>query len=122
MCEANTYLTELKNYAPQIFSACELAIKSAKKDMDFVRIDPSVFHASPSDSIDYAVLEKSSKVAVIPLEPCGWSDWGSWDTIYEGQEKDDHKNVIIGDVYTDKVNQSYVQANHRLVVALGISD
>src|SRR5690606_28771765 len=74
---ACAYLQELQRLQPQILAACQNAWENARRDTDFIRLDSEAFSASPSDSIDYAVMEKTADAAVVPLD-AGWSDVGSW--------------------------------------------
>jgi len=83
MFQAATYLNELKRVSPEMVSVCEQSLFYAKQDMDFIRIDKTLFEQCENISIDYAVMEKSQTVAVIPLKESGWSDLGSWDAIYD---------------------------------------
>lgn len=118
---AREFQKEMQHYAPAITSACQLAFERAKTDLDFVRLDPEAFAQSPSDSIDYAVMEKTKKAVVVPLK-ADWSDLGSWSSLWESMPKDAHDNVLTGDVLTHNVSNSYIRAEHKLVAAVGITD
>ncbi|MGI8738828.1 MAG: mannose-1-phosphate guanylyltransferase/mannose-6-phosphate isomerase [Gammaproteobacteria bacterium] len=118
---ARRYLDELKTHAPRIFAACVKAHEARARDLDFIRLDRSAFEASPSDSIDYAVMEKTSSAVVIPLK-AGWSDVGSWHSLWEAEPHDASGNVEVGDVLTEDCAGCYIHAGHRLVSAVGIKD
>jgi mannose-1-phosphate guanylyltransferase len=121
MFSAQLFLEELKNYAKDIYEVCVEAHKGIEKDNDFVRIPESVFSTCRSDSIDYAVMEKTSNAAMIPLD-AGWNDLGTWDALWEVENKNADGNAISGDVFLDQVSNSYIQAQSRLVAAVGIDD
>lgn len=114
-------LEELKTHAPDILNACEQSFSKGKKDLDFFRLDPDSFAACPSDSIDYAVMEHTEKGAVVPLD-AGWNDLGSWEALWQVGAKDDHQNVIQGDVLVEDVKNSYLRAASRLIAAVGLDD
>ncbi|NKB33533.1 MAG: mannose-1-phosphate guanylyltransferase/mannose-6-phosphate isomerase [Pseudomonadales bacterium] len=121
MFSAQHYLTELKAHAADIHAACEAAFAHLDEDDDFLRIPENEFNQCRSDSIDYAVMEKTSRAAMIPLD-AGWSDLGAWDALWDTDEKDTAGNAISGDVLTEQVSNSYIQAHSRLVAAVGIED
>jgi mannose-1-phosphate guanylyltransferase/mannose-6-phosphate isomerase len=118
---ADRYIEELALYQPDIVAACEAAMASAEQDLDFIRPDEAAFLASPSDSIDYAVMEKTEHGGVAVLD-CGWSDVGAWSALWELGQGDDRGNVIEGDVVVQDARGSYVRSESRLVTALGIED
>ncbi|MCB1666678.1 MAG: mannose-1-phosphate guanylyltransferase/mannose-6-phosphate isomerase, partial [Pseudomonadales bacterium] len=105
MLKAANFLDELKQYQPAIVAAVQAALDGAVADMDFCRLDRTAFAASPSISIDYAVMEKTRNGAVIPVT-MGWNDVGSWDALWEVQDKDDQGNVFSGDIVAAKVSNS----------------
>lgn len=119
--KASKYLKELKRYSPQIYDACKKAIKNSQSDLDFIRLDKSLFSKCPSDSIDYAVLEKTTDAAVIPLD-AGWNDIGSWSSLWQIEQKDVDKNVLNGDVITHSTKNSYIKSEDKLVTTIGIND
>ncbi len=118
---ARRYLEELERLAPQIARACAAAFAAAKADLDFTRIDKRLFEACPADSIDYAVMEKTSDAVVVPLA-AGWSDVGSWDALHEASEPDAHGNVSRGDVICEDSQRCYLYSESRLVAAVGLED
>jgi len=118
---ARRYLDELMRYRPDIVAAVSDAWEQSKRDLDFVRLDPAAFARCPADSVDYAVMEKSDRVAVVPMD-AGWSDIGSWSELWEVGAKDAAGNVVRGDVHLDGVRNSYVRAEHRMVSVIGIDD
>lgn len=121
LLNARQYLAELERFAPQIASACRAAFAGASQDLDFIRVDADAFRASPSDSIDYAVMEKTDAGVMVALD-CGWSDIGSWSTLWDIQAKDAAGNVTKGDVLLDGVSNSYLHSDSRLIAAIGVED
>jgi mannose-1-phosphate guanylyltransferase/mannose-6-phosphate isomerase len=119
--KASRFLAELQQFAPAIISAAEQALAAATKDLDFIRLDKAAFAASPSDSIDYAVMEKSTNAAMVALD-AGWSDVGSWDALWDVMAKDERGNACRGDVLLEQCNNSYVNAEERLVAVIGLDD
>ena len=118
---ANTYLKELQLFEPEIKSACQTALDEATIDLDFIRLNDRAFSKSPSISIDYAVMEHTSKAVVVPIEP-GWSDVGSWLALWEILDKDENQNAILGDVIAQETKGSFIQANSRLITTIGVED
>jgi mannose-1-phosphate guanylyltransferase/mannose-6-phosphate isomerase len=121
MFKADVYLDELRQYAPAIYACCERAYAGITRDLDFLRIPPEAFETCPSLSIDYAVMEHTRNACVVPLAK-GWSDLGSWLSLWEAGEKDLNNNVTIGDVVLYDASNSYIRADSRLVGVLGIHD
>jgi mannose-1-phosphate guanylyltransferase/mannose-6-phosphate isomerase len=121
MFRASRYLEELERFAPQIARVARHASESAKADLDFVRIDAKTFENCPSDSIDYAVMEKTSDAVVVPLA-AGWSDVGSWSALHEACATDGHGNVARGDVIAEDSANCYLYSESRLVAAVGLTD
>ncbi|AOJ08967.1 mannose-1-phosphate guanylyltransferase/mannose-6-phosphate isomerase [Burkholderia mayonis] len=122
MLKASTYLDELRRHAPDIARQAELALDAATRDHDFLRLDPGAFGASPNVSIDYAVMEKTERAAVVAAANLGWNDIGSWSALADIAATDAQRNALIGDVYTDAVENSYIRAEHRMVAAIGIDN
>ncbi|WP_027351866.1 mannose-1-phosphate guanylyltransferase/mannose-6-phosphate isomerase [Halotalea alkalilenta] len=121
LMRADRYLGALGQYAPDMLAACEAAIEGAAADLDFIRVDAEAFSRCPSDSIDYAVMEKDPRVAVVPLQ-AGWSDIGSWSSLWEISDKDQDGNVLTGDVIADTTHNTLVHSSHRLVATVGVED
>ena len=121
MFKASRYLEELAKHHPQILEACKSALEKQNTDLDFIRIDAEAFQSSPSDSIDYAVMEKTSDAAVIPMD-VGWNDIGSWSAIWDVSDKDEHNNVIEGDVLTVDSQYNYIHAENKLVATVGVEN
>jgi len=118
---ASRYLEELQRLAPEIATVSRAAFEGAKSDLDFTRIDPKLFERCPSDSIDYAVMEKTSDAVVVPLD-AGWSDVGSWSALHEASEGDKHGNVSHGDVIAEDSKGCYLYSESRLVSVVGLQD
>ena len=118
---ADRYLEELALHQPEMLAACERAMAGATQDLDFIRPDEAAFLASPADSIDYAVMEKTNHGGVAALD-CGWSDVGAWAALWELGQGDEQGNVTRGDVVLQDAQGSYVHSESRLVAALGIED
>jgi len=121
LLRAQSYLDELAKRAPEILSCCQRAMESATVDLYFVRPDPDSFRQCPSDSIDYAVMEKTDIGGVVSLD-CGWSDVGAWSALWEVAERDAQGNVCRGDVIVDNCRGSYFRSDSRLVAATGVEN
>ena len=118
---AESYLDELRAYAPAIDEAVEAAVSQGYRDLDFLRLEEKQFAASPSDSIDYAVMEHTKRAVVVPAD-IGWSDVGSWSALWEVQPHDADGNARRGDVYLDGVKNTLVRAESRIVAVVGVQD
>nr|WP_305075980.1 mannose-1-phosphate guanylyltransferase/mannose-6-phosphate isomerase [Microbulbifer sp. YPW1] len=118
---ASRYLEELSLHHPQILEACRAAIAGAARDLDFTRIDAEAFGRCPSDSVDYAVMEKTESAAVVPMQ-AGWSDVGSWSALWELAERDENENLLRGDVMAEDASGCLVHGGDRLVGILGVRD
>ncbi|MFD2366059.1 mannose-1-phosphate guanylyltransferase/mannose-6-phosphate isomerase [Pseudoduganella sp. GCM10020061] len=118
---AQRFLDELARLQPDIASAAESAVQKGYRDLDFCRLDEATFSDCPSDSIDYAVMEKTSHAVVVPAD-IGWSDVGSWSALWEVQQGDAEGNVCRGDVYLDGVKNSLVRAESRIVAVVGVDN
>ncbi len=121
MFRARVYLAELKRHAPAMLSACEDAVAAATRDLDFTRLAAEEFGACPSDSIDYAVMEKTDSAMVVPLD-AGWSDVGSWSALQDALPRDDQGNVVTGDVLVEDSSGCYLHSTSRLIGAVGLTD
>ncbi len=118
---ASTFLSELTRYAPAIHDACQKAWSGRSRDLDFVRIGIEDFAASPSDSIDYALMEQTRAACVVPLT-AEWNDLGSWKAFYEVSPRDSRGNARLGDVVTLDSDNCYLHSTHRLLATLGVKD
>ena len=128
MIKASVWLRALEHLAPDIFAACEKALEAGAVDRDFVRIGRDAFERCPSNSIDYAVMEKLAGApglgiagAVVPLN-AGWSDVGAWDAVWATSDKDADGNSAQGDTMLEDTRGSLVIAEGRLVACLGLDD
>ncbi|HEY0861620.1 MAG TPA: mannose-1-phosphate guanylyltransferase/mannose-6-phosphate isomerase [Pseudoxanthomonas sp.] len=117
---ASRYLEELARFRPDIVGAVRAAHAAARHDGDFVRLDKDAFSACPSDSIDYAVMEKTADAMVLPVD-IGWNDVGSWSALWDVAERDAHGNAHHGDVIAVDSRNSYAYAQ-RLVALVGVDD
>ncbi len=118
---ASTYLDELEKYAPDVRRQAEAALKLGRQDLDFLRLDSDAFAKCPSISIDYAVMERTSRAAVVPAD-IGWSDVGSWSMLWERGTKDASGNVTTGDVIIEDGKGNLIRSDSRLVAALGVEN
>lgn len=121
LCSCQQYLQELNTYRPDILAACEQALASCYQDLDFYRLNETAFTVCPPDSIDYAVMEHTKYAAVVPAD-IGWNDIGAWSALWEVESKDANGNVLRGDVWVDKVSNSLVRAESRMVAVMGFED
>jgi mannose-1-phosphate guanylyltransferase/mannose-6-phosphate isomerase len=118
---ADRWLEEIGKYQPDILATCKQAMAGSARDSDFVRVDKQAFLSSPSDSIDYAVMEKTDRAAVVPMST-SWSDVGSWSSIWEISEQDGQGNVAKGDVLTHDTTNSLFMAQGRCIAAVGLDN
>ncbi|MDA8869449.1 mannose-1-phosphate guanylyltransferase/mannose-6-phosphate isomerase [Methylophilaceae bacterium] len=121
MFKAKVLISELTIHAPEMVISVSKAINNAELDLDFIRLSKNDFELSPSDSIDYALMEKSKNVFVVPLD-AKWNDIGSWPALYDAGIKDRNCNVIKGDVLAQDTTNSYINANHHMVATIGIDN
>ena len=119
--KAQNYLNELKNHRPDIYSACSNAMQNVDIDLDFIRINKESFFDCPAESIDYAVMEKTTNAVVIAMD-VGWSDVGAWSSLWEVSDKDKDDNVITGDVLTVDSHHNYIFAETGLVATVGLDN
>ncbi|MCV9878019.1 mannose-1-phosphate guanylyltransferase/mannose-6-phosphate isomerase [Brenneria izbisi] len=120
---AKSFLSELNTYRPDIFEACQRSIEQPIKDeqQDFIRVNKECFKMCPSESIDYAVMEKTCNTMVVPLD-AGWNDVGSWSALWEVSDKDQDGNAVNGDVFLLNVNNSYINTDEKLIAAIGVKN
>jgi len=121
MFTSKYFLDELKKFNPEIYQKSLEAIERSSKDMDFLRLDEKSFNSCPSDSIDYALMEKSDNVFVIPVD-IGWSDLGTFESLRDSKTKDINGNIFEGDVISFDTNNTFIRSSERLVVTIGISN
>jgi mannose-1-phosphate guanylyltransferase / mannose-6-phosphate isomerase len=121
MFQADEFIKEIINYSPTIYDAVKKSLDNASLDLDFIRLEKSAFSSSPSDSIDYAVMEKSDNLVVVPLD-ADWSDIGSWSALYDTCKKDKNGNAIEGDVLAIQTTNTYINAKHHMVATIGVED
>lgn len=120
LLERDSWLREVQQHTPAIAEQCIKACASARVDGDFIRIDAATFSACPAISIDYAVMEKTANAIVVPMDAV-WNDLGAWSSLWDiSNKKDDDNNVLRGDTHVINVSDSYVRADSRLVVAVGM--
>lgn len=119
--KARTMLAELERLQPALVESCKNALLFSKHDLDFLRLDSKTIAPDFNLSIDYAVMEHTNQAAVIPIE-MQWSDVGSWDALWAISEKDEQGNVIIGDVITHQVQNSYIRSDKQLISVLGLDN
>jgi len=119
--KAGRYLEELAKYSPEMLAICQQAYAQATIDADFIRLDKDLFSQCPSDSIDYAVMEKTDKAVVIPLE-ADWNDVGSWSALWDVTGKDLFGNAIKGDVLALETTNSYIHSENKLVATIGVDN
>jgi mannose-1-phosphate guanylyltransferase/mannose-6-phosphate isomerase len=118
---ARGFLEELERFRPDIVASVREALAKGRSDLDFLRLDDEAFARCPSDSVDYAVMERTQRASVVAAE-IGWSDVGSWSALWELAPRDTQGNSVRGDVYLDATSGSYVRAEERLVAAIGVRD
>jgi mannose-1-phosphate guanylyltransferase len=121
MFKASVYLAELQQHRPDIYAACEQAMNDVNPDLDFIRINHEAFVACPDDSIDYAVMEKTTAAIVVPLD-AGWSDVGAWSSLWDVSVKDADGNVHQGNVLSTDSHNNFVFAETGLVATVGLEN
>ncbi len=119
--KASTFLDELKVHSPEMAALSIEAFEKAVVDTDFIRLDKEAFGKIKGDSIDYAVMEKTTKGKVVKLN-AGWDDVGSWSALYDISKKDENQNVVKGDVITLDTTSSYIRGGKRTIATIGLDD
>jgi len=119
--KASVFLQELEKFHPEMLASCREALDKSAHDLDFIRLDKDSFMACPSDSIDYAVMEKTDKAVTVPLD-AGWDDVGSWDALWEIEDKCAEGNVLRGDVMTHNSRNCLVRSESKLVTLVGVDN
>jgi mannose-1-phosphate guanylyltransferase len=119
--KASVFLNEIEQFSPQMHTSCQEALEKSAKDLDFIRLEKNAFMGCPSDSIDYAVMEKTKNAVTVPLD-AGWNDVGTWDALWDIAEKNEERNVLSGDVMTYNSHHCYVRAENKLVALVGVEN
>jgi mannose-1-phosphate guanylyltransferase / mannose-6-phosphate isomerase len=118
---ADTFVDELSRLDPSVLSAARHALDDATNDLGFLRLDPRSFAKAPSISVDYAVMEKTDKAAVLPLS-IGWSDLGSWGSLWDAAERDGNGNFVQGESVIEDTSHCYIRSERALVATIGVKD
>jgi len=121
LLSARHFLAEVEKYAPAVLTAVQESVAKQVSDLDFVRLDAASFETSPNISIDYAVIERSDRVATVVGE-IGWNDVGNWGELWNVGAKDADGNVLVGDVLTYDSRNCYVRGEERLVTLVGVEN
>jgi mannose-1-phosphate guanylyltransferase/mannose-6-phosphate isomerase len=118
---ARVFLAEMERLEPAMLDHCRRALAAARRDQDFIRLDPEAFNTCPAQSIDYAVMEHAASAAVVPVE-MGWNDVGSWLSLWEIAARSGEGNVALVDVLLHATRHSYIRSEGPLVAAVGVQD
>jgi len=121
VCLPKTLTQEVRDHAPDILEACTRSVSTLHADLDFTRIDAATFAQCPAISIDYAIMEKSTNLAVVPVS-MGWSDVGSWESLWSLLPHDDDDNALTGNVLAHNTKNSLVRSDGPLVAVNGLED
>lgn len=121
MFSSKTFLAELETHDPDLLKSCRNAFKGILSDLDFMRLEEESFSLCRSQSIDYAIMEKTEEAYIIPLD-VGWSDLGAWSAIYDVKDKDENLNAIDGDVYIHDCKGSYLHSDNKIIAAVGLEN
>ena len=121
MFQPELLVKELSIHCIEIVNAVRESLENANHDLDFIRLEAEAFKSSPDISIDYALLEKSNNVVVVKLD-AGWSDVGSWTSLYEISKKDKNGNVLKGDIFAEETYDSYIDSRNHIVATIGVSN
>ncbi len=116
-----TFREEMERFAPEILSCMREAVLLGSKDGNFFRLDEAAMTRSPSDSLDYALMEKTDRAAVVAAD-LDWSDIGSWHALWEVSHKDGDGNVTLGDVIMEDTRNCLVRSENTLVTTVGLED
>lgn len=119
--KASSFLSELEKYHPDMLSVIQKACRNSYQDLDFVRLDRELFEQCPADSIDYAVMERSDEVVVVPMD-ANWNDIGSWSAIWDVSSKNHNGNTVIGDVIDHDSKNCYFHSSHKLIATIGLDN
>lgn len=118
---ADSYLAAMEKHSPEMLNACKAAMAGSQAEGEVCHPDPNAFASAPSDSVDYAIMERAEKIAVTPVNP-GWSDLGSWDSLFDICDKDKNSNVIFGKAETIDSNNNLIHSHELEVAALGVEN
>lgn len=118
---AKTFLEELAEFEPRILAAARAALEGAERDLDFLRLDRASFAQAPGTSVDHAVMERTSKAAVLPLD-IGWNDVGSWSSLWDIAPRDGNGNYVHGDAVTEDTHDCYLHSEKSLISTIGVSN
>ncbi|HEX4860583.1 MAG TPA: mannose-1-phosphate guanylyltransferase/mannose-6-phosphate isomerase [Rhizomicrobium sp.] len=118
---ADVLIEDMRLHAPDVLAAAREALAKSKRDLDFVRLDADAFANAPNISIDYALMEKTDRAAIVPCD-IGWSDVGAWSALWDIRDRDAQSNVLLGDVIAHESTGSYVHSAGRLTALVGVRD
>ena len=118
---AKTFIEEMSRLAPRVLEAARAALADAELDLGFLRLDKAALSQSPNTSIDYAIMEQTAQAAMIPLD-IGWSDVGSWSSLWEMAPQDDKGNFIRGEALLEDTEGCYVHSERSLVSTIGVDN
>lgn len=121
LIKASRYLQELEKFSPDIFIACKKSLKNISEDNDFIRVDTAEFETCPDDSIDYAVMERTSEAVVVPLD-AGWNDIGAWSALWEVNDKCKDGNSVSGDTILHDTKNTFIYGGERLIATIGLEN
>lgn len=121
MFKTAKFLHELEQFSPEIFANTQKSVAESQRDMNFIRVEQETFKHCPSDSIDYAVMEKTNDAVVIPID-AGWSDVGSWSSLWDVSEKDVSGNVNVGQIISIDSSNNYISSDSALVATIGLDN
>ena len=121
LASATTWREELERHAPAILAAARDAIDRGECDSPVIRVDEVAFSRAPAKSIDYAVMERSDRVAVVPVN-MGWSDVGSWEAVFDAAEKGEGGNVVVGNALVIDSHANLIRSDGPKVAAIGVDD
>lgn len=121
MFRASVYLEALGKFQPAMLKACQVAMEKSTQDLDFIRVDRDAFLSCPNESIDYAIMEKTDRAAMVPMD-AAWSDIGSWSALWEVSDKTVDGNALTGDVMAIDTQNCLVHSSSRLVATVGLQD
>lgn len=121
MFKTSKFLLELERFAPKIFVNTQKSVARSKRDMNFVRVERETFEHCPGDSIDCAVMEKTCDAVIIPID-AGWSDVGSWSSLWDVSAKDTQGNVNVGQIISINSNNNYISSESALVATIGLEN